>query len=63
MVSNISEEEFKALTGKSIPYDGYGNDLTLDDTPAQIYYAKSSIARFVWKRLSRKIKKKEASGR
>ncbi|HJD45502.1 MAG TPA: glycoside hydrolase family 3 C-terminal domain-containing protein [Candidatus Mediterraneibacter norfolkensis] len=63
MVSNIQEEEFKALTGKTIPYDGYGNDLTLDDTPAQMYYAKSSIARFIWKRLSRKIKKKEASGR
>lgn len=62
-ITDISADEFKALTEKTIPHDKYGNNLTLEDTPAQMYYAKSFFARYVWKRLVKKIKKEEKAGK
>lgn len=60
-VKNISNDEFAALTEASIPHGRFGNDLTLEDTPGQMYHAKSFVARYIWKRLIRKINKKNAS--
>lgn len=61
-VKNIPDAEFEELLGHKIP-DGYWSGiLDMNDAICQMYYAKSGIARFVYKIMTNMLKKAEAKG-
>ncbi len=63
-IKNIPDAEYEALLGHAIP-DGHWNSsglLDMNDAICQMYYAKSGIARLVYKVLTGMLKKAEAKG-
>lgn len=63
LVQNVSDEEFEALLGHPIPGGKWSGDLDINDALCQMYYAKSPLARFVYKVLTRLKTKSEAKGK
>lgn len=63
IVQNISDQEFENLLGYPIPSGRWSGDLTLNDAICQMYYAKSGVARFIYKRLTVMKKKSEEEGK
>lgn len=62
-VQQVSDEEFEKLLGHAIPDGKWSGDLTVNDALCQMYYAKSGLARFVYKRLEAIKKKSEEKGK
>lgn len=64
-VDRISDEEFEALLGRSIPAPGWDHTglLGMNDAICQMYYAKSVLARLVWKILTRLKDRSIAKGK
>ena len=61
-IKNISDGEFEALLGRPIP-DGYwSGTLDMNDAICQLYYAKSGLARFVYKIMTNMLNKSIAKG-
>lgn len=52
IVNEVSDEEYKALLGKDIPNGKWEGEIGSNDAICQLYYAKSGIARFIYKRLT-----------
>lgn len=63
LVQDIEDTEFETLLGKPIPSDQWSGELQLNDAICQMYYAKSGLARFVYRRLTATKKKSEAKGK
>ena len=64
-VTNITDVEFSALLGHEIPPSKWDTRKPLDenDTISQLYYAKSGIARLVYKIINGKKVKSEKAGK
>ncbi|HIU74848.1 MAG TPA: glycoside hydrolase family 3 C-terminal domain-containing protein [Candidatus Pelethocola excrementipullorum] len=63
IIQNVSDGEFEGLLGHSLPDDSWSGELGLNDALCQMYYAKSGLARFIYRRLTSIKKKSEAKGK
>ena len=61
-VTNISDEEYRALLGREIPDVSWSGELGINDALCQMYYAKSFIARHAYKVLDKRLKKSLEAG-
>ena len=61
-VTNISDEEYRALLGREIPDGSWSGELGINDALCQMYYAKSFIARHAYKVLDKRLKKSLEAG-
>ena len=62
-ISNVGAEEFEVLLGHSVPDGKWKGELGINDAICQMYYAKSRLARLVYRILTDKIKKSEGKGK
>ena len=63
LISQVEDKEFQELLGMPIPSGKWSGDLTVNDAICQMYYAKSPIARFAYKKLTQMKKKSEDAGK
>ena len=63
MVQEISDQEFERLLGHPIPSGKWSGELTKNDAICQMYYARSGLARLIYKVLTNLKKKSEAKGK
>ena len=56
-VKNVSDAEFDALLGCPIPDGHWNGTLDMNDAICQLYYAKSGLARFVYRRMTNMLNK------
>lgn len=61
-IKNISDAEFEALLGRPIPDGHWSGTLEMNDAICQLYYAKSWIARKVYKIMTNMLNKSIAKG-
>lgn len=61
-IQAVPDKEFEALLGYSIPSGSWNGQLGPNDAICQMYYAKSGLARFVYKKLTDMKKKADESG-
>ena len=61
-VANVSDEEYRILLGREIPDGRWSGKLGINDALCQMYYAKSFIARHVYKVLDKRLKKSLEEG-
>jgi beta-glucosidase len=62
-IQNISDKEFEALLGRPIPDGSWHGKIERNDAICQLYYAKSLLARLVYKLLTLLKNKSEAKGK
>ncbi len=62
-ISQVSEKEFETLLGHPVPEGKWSGDLSLNDALCQMYYAKSPLARLVWRILTGLKNKSEEKGK
>ncbi len=62
-IKNISDTEFEALLGYPIPDGHWSGILDMNDAICQLYYAKSRLARFVYRRISNMLNKSIEKGK
>lgn len=58
-IENVSDSEFEKLFGKTIPEGRWSGELTRNDALCQMYYAKSALARLIYRVLDKRKKKSE----
>ena len=63
LIQQVDDKEFEELLGMPIPSGKWTGDLTVNDAICQMYYAKSAIARFAYKKLTQMKKKSEDAGK
>lgn len=63
LIQQVDDKEFEELLGTPIPSGRWTGDLTVNDAICQMYYAKSGIARFAYKKLTGMKKKSEDAGK
>ncbi|MGL5260024.1 MAG: glycoside hydrolase family 3 C-terminal domain-containing protein [Lachnospiraceae bacterium] len=63
LIQDISDEEFEVLLGREIPSGKWSGELTINDAICQMYYAKSGVARFIYKILTNMKTKSEEKGK
>ena len=63
LISNVEDAEFQELLDMPIPDGKWGGELTMNDAICQMYYAKSPVARFIYKKLTQMKKKSEDAGK
>lgn len=63
LVQTISDSEFETLLGYPIPSGKWSGEIGANDAICQMYYAKSGLARFIYKKLTSMKKKSELSGK
>lgn len=63
IIQHISDPEFEALLGHPIPGGKWSGELGINDAVCQMYYAKSALARFIYKILTDRKLKNEAAGK
>lgn len=61
-IQAVSDEEYERLLGCPIPSGRWDGELGMNDAVCQMFYAKSRLARFIYRVMTDKIKKNEASG-
>ena len=61
-VREVSDQTFEALLGHPIPDGAWSGTLAMNDAICQMYYAKSGLARFVYRRLTGMLNKSMANG-
>ena len=61
-VVGVSDAEFEALLGRPIPDGHWSGELKENDAICQLYYAKSGVARLLYKVLTNMKNKSEAKG-
>lgn len=61
-IENVGDAEFEKLLGRPIPDGKWSGQLTRNDALCQMYYAKSSLARFAYNRLTAIKKKADDKG-
>ena len=62
-IENVSDNDFESLLGRPIPDGNWSGLLGENDAICQLYYAKSGIARLVYKVLTSLKNKAEAKGK
>ncbi|MSS10238.1 glycosyl hydrolase [Clostridium sp. WB02_MRS01] len=62
-ISQVSEKEFETLFGHPLPEGKWSGDLSINDALSQMYYAKSPLARLVWRILTGLKNKSEEKGK
>ena len=62
-IENVSDDDFKAILGREIPDGHWQGELTENDAICQLYYAKSGLARLLYKILTSMKNKSEAKGK
>lgn len=62
-IKNVSDADFERLLGRPIPNGTWSGLLTENDAICQLYYAKSGLARLVYKLLTSLKNKSEAKGK
>lgn len=63
LIQKVEDQEFEKLLGHSIPDGKWSGELGINDSICQMYYAKSTLARLIYKILTSKKKKSEAKGK
>ncbi|MDO4599319.1 MAG: glycoside hydrolase family 3 C-terminal domain-containing protein [[Ruminococcus] gnavus] len=63
MIRNVPDAEFEVLLGHSIPDGKWSGELGMNDAICQMYYAKSRLARMIYKILTNLKKKSEDKGK
>lgn len=63
IIQQISNQEFETLLGHPIPDGKWSGELKINDAVCQMYYAKSALARFIYKILTDRKLKNEATGK
>ena len=63
LIQQVEAAEFEKLLGYPIPHGKWAGELGINDAICQMYYAKSGLARFVYKTLTNMKKKSEAKGK
>ena len=63
LIQKVEDQEFEKLLGHSIPDGKWSGELGINDSICQMYYAKSTLARLIYKVLTSKKKKREAKGK
>ena len=61
-IRNVSDDEFAALLGHSIPDGSWSGTLQMNDAICQMYYAKSGLARLVYRILTNMLNKSIEKG-
>lgn len=61
-IQDVSREEYERLLGYPVPSGRWGGELGINDAVCQMYYAKSGLARLIYKILTDKKNKNEAAG-
>lgn len=61
-VANVSDEDFETVLGRPIPDGHWSGELKENDAICQLYYAKSGLARLLYKVLTNMKNKSEAKG-
>lgn len=62
-VTDVSSEEFESLLGHPIPNGKWSGELGINDAFCQMYYAKSRLARLVYRILNALKNRSEAKGK
>ena len=62
-IQNVSDSDFKEILGREIPNGNWGGVLTENDALCQLYYAKSWVARRLYKLLTSLKNKAEKKGK
>ena len=62
-VWNVSDQEFETLLGHPVPNGRWMGELGVNNAVCQMFYAKSGLARFVYKRMTAIKKKSEEKGK
>ena len=62
-IKSVSNKEFETLLGRPIPDGHWSGLLTENDAICQLYYAKTGLARFVYRILTNIKNKSEAKGK
>ena len=62
-IEDVSDAEFEKLLGRAIPDGKWSGQLGLNDALCQMYYAKSGLARFIYRRLTAIKKKADEKGK
>ena len=57
LINNVGAEEFETLLGHPAPSGKWQGELELNDAICQMYYAKSRLARLVYRILADKRKR------
>lgn len=63
LIQRVGDQEFEELLGTPIPSGKWSGELTVNDAICQMYYAKSALARFIYKKLTKMKKKSEDAGK
>lgn len=61
-ILNVSDTEYELLLGRPIPSGKWNGELTINDALCQMVYAKSPLARFVYRFLNKRLKNAEKKG-
>lgn len=61
-IENIEDKEFEKLYGCSVPDGSWGGEIGINDTFCQFYYAKSILARILYRILTAKLNKNLKKG-
>ena len=62
-IQEVGTEEYENLLGSSVPSGKWSGRLGMNDAICQMYYAKSGLARFAYRRLTAMKKKADESGK
>lgn len=62
-ITKVADEEFEELLGHPVPSGKWTGELGMNDAICQMYYARSGLARFIYKRLTSMKKKSEEKGK
>lgn len=63
LVQNVPDQEFTELLGHPIPSGKWAGEIGLNDAICQLYYAKSGLARLIYRVMTDKKNKSEESGK
>lgn len=63
LIHEVSDPEFEELLGHPIPSGKWSGELGINDAVCQMYYAKSSLARLIYRILTGRKKKQEELGK
>jgi len=62
-IQMVGDRQFEIILGHSIPDGSWSGELGLNDAICQMYYAKSALARYIYRFLDYKKKKSEEKGK
>ncbi len=61
-IQDVSDEEYTYLLGYEIPDGSWSGELGRNDALCQMYYAKSGLAKMIYRVLDKKLKKSQEAG-